>query len=169
MIPTGVAEDIYIQFTPTASSLDSMAAYKYYYDTIRIHCEGDKILIPIHAFPVINSSYPDQIPKLIDMGQKCRLGGTYENKIVIQSNTPVTFEYEILVVKSHPEIMITSPLIGDITGMQATELNFMYQPLSYSTAEMEFEIKTTEFDNKPKLVRVVGTSAPFTGPPIDIN
>ncbi len=69
MIPTGVAEDIYIQFTPTStSSLDSMAAYKYYYDTIRRHCEGDKILIPIHAFPVINSSFPDQIPKLIDMG-----------------------------------------------------------------------------------------------------
>ena len=45
-----------------------MAAYKYYYDTIRIHCEGDKILIPIHAFPVINMMFPEQIPKIIDMG-----------------------------------------------------------------------------------------------------
>lgn len=146
-----------------------MAAYKYYYDTIRIHCEGDKILIPIHAFPVINSSYPDQIPKLIDMGQKCRLGGTYENKIVIQSNCPVTFEYEIDVIKIHPEIQILSPLVGDIIGMQSTELYFVYQPMSYSTAEMEFQIKTTEFDSQPKVVRIVGTSAPYTGPPIDIN
>ena len=32
-----------------------------------------------------------------------------------------------------------------------------------------FEIKTTEFDSQPKTVRIVGTSAPFTGPPIDIN
>ena len=50
MIPTGVAEDIYIQFTPAVDE------YKYYYDSVRIHCDGDKILIPIHAFPVINSS-----------------------------------------------------------------------------------------------------------------
>ena len=49
MIPTGVAEEIYIQFTPALNE------YKYYYDSVRIHCEGDQILIPIHAFPVINS------------------------------------------------------------------------------------------------------------------
>jgi hypothetical protein len=60
MIPTGVSEDIYIMFTPTSvNSHDPLSAYKYYYDTIRIHCEGDKILIPIHAFPVINNDYPD--------------------------------------------------------------------------------------------------------------
>jgi hypothetical protein len=60
MIPTGVSEDIYVMFTPTAlNSYDPQSAYKYYYDTIRIHCEGDKILIPIHAFPVINNDYPD--------------------------------------------------------------------------------------------------------------
>jgi len=53
--------------------------------------------------------------------------------------------------------------------MQATELYFVYQPMSYSTAEMEFQIKTTEFDSQPKVVRIVGTSAPYTGPPIDIN
>lgn len=59
MVPTGVSEDIYVQFTPTSQPDDTMAAYKYYYDTIRIHCEGDKILIPIHAYPVINSEYMD--------------------------------------------------------------------------------------------------------------
>jgi len=60
MIPTGVSEDIYILFTPTGSnSHDNLSAYKYYYDTIRIHCEGDKILIPIHAFPIINIDFPD--------------------------------------------------------------------------------------------------------------
>jgi len=71
MVPTGVSEDIYVQFTPASSSqneADVLSAYKYYYDTIRIHCEGDKILIPIHAYPVINSECMDQIPKMIDLG-----------------------------------------------------------------------------------------------------
>lgn len=138
MIPTGVSEDIYILFTPTAANAhDSMSAYKYYYDTIRIHCEGDKILIPIHAFPVINSNYPDQIPKLVDMGQMCRLGNTYQKSISIKSICPVTFEYEITVLKAHPEIQIESPLSGDIMGMQVTEIHFTYQPVSFSTAEIE--------------------------------
>ena len=54
-----------------------MDEYKYYYDSVRIHCEGDKILIPIHAFPVINSSKDDLFPKLIDMGRDAQIGKTY--------------------------------------------------------------------------------------------
>lgn len=50
ILPTGVSEDIYDQFTPTGSQ-----PYKYCYDSIRIHSDGVKKLIPIHAFPVINS------------------------------------------------------------------------------------------------------------------
>jgi hypothetical protein len=72
MLPTGVSEDIYIQFTPTGDQ-----PYKYYYDTIRIHCEGDKILIPIHAFPVVNSKLGNQFPKVIDLGRNQRLGNSY--------------------------------------------------------------------------------------------
>ena len=60
MLPTGVSEDIYVQFTPTGDQ-----PYKYYYDSIRIHCDGDKILIPIHAFTVINSKLYNQFPKMI--------------------------------------------------------------------------------------------------------
>jgi hypothetical protein len=98
MVPTGVSEDIYVQFTPTSATqnqADVLSAYKYYYDTIRIHCEGDKILIPIHAYPVINSECMDQIPKMIDLGSMCTLGQTYKKSLLIESKTPVTFEYEI--------------------------------------------------------------------------
>lgn len=53
--------------------------------------------------------------------------------------------------------------------METTEIFFSYTPVSFSTAEVEIQIKTTEFDSQPKIVRIVGTSAPFTGPPIDVN
>lgn len=71
MVPPGMAEEIYIQFTPAADE------YKYYYDSVRIHCDGDKILIPIHAFPVINSSKDELFPKLIDMGRDVQIGKSY--------------------------------------------------------------------------------------------
>ena len=77
MVPSGIAEDIYVQFTPNDE-------YKYFYDSIRIHCEGDKILIPIHAFPVINSKKDEIIPKLIDMGKDLKIGETY-NKVSFEN------------------------------------------------------------------------------------
>ena len=70
MIPSGIAEEIYVQFTPNDE-------YKYFYDVIRIHCDGDKILIPIHAFPVINSKKDDVFPNLTDMGRNLRVGQNY--------------------------------------------------------------------------------------------
>ena len=70
MVPAGISEDIYVQFTPNDE-------YKYYYDCIRIHCEGDKILIPIHAFPVINSKKDEIFPNYIDMGKHLRIGELY--------------------------------------------------------------------------------------------
>lgn len=70
MIPSGIAEDIYVQFTPNDEQ-------KYFYDAIRIHCEGDKILIPIHAFPVINSKKDQVFPTYLDMGKHLRVGESY--------------------------------------------------------------------------------------------
>ena len=128
MLPTGVAEDIYIQFTPAPDQ------YKYYYDSVRIHCEGDKLLIPIHAFPVINSKQPDLFPSVIDMGKSCVSGRSYNKQLQIESNCPVNFEYTIEVVQPHPEIII-SPLQGDILGMQLTTIDFQYNPKSLTTAE----------------------------------
>ena len=146
-----------------------MSAYKYYYDTIRIHCEGDKILIPIHAYPVINSECMDQFPKMIDLGSLCTLNHTYQKSMMIESRTPVNFEYEITVTKPHPDIQILSPLSGDITGMQVTNIDFAYLPLSFSTAEAQIQIRTSEFGSEPKTVRIVGSAAPFSGQAIDVS
>lgn len=54
-------EDVYIHFRPTE--------YKYYYDTIRVNTETENILIPIHAYPVLDRDNLREIfPKLIDFG-----------------------------------------------------------------------------------------------------
>ena len=47
----------------------------------------------------------------------CKLGNQYQKSIQIKSNTPVTFEYEITVLKAHPEIQIESALRADIIGL----------------------------------------------------
>ena len=116
MIPSGISEDIYVQFTPNDE-------YEYFYDSIRIHCEGDKILIPIHAFPVINSKKDELIPKSMDMGRACKVGQTYAKIVSIDSNCPINFEYQIKEVKPHPDIRVT-PASGDINGNSSTQITF---------------------------------------------
>ena len=73
----------------------------------------------------------------MDMGQGCTLGQTYTKSLMVESRTPVNFEYEMQVTKPHPDIQIVSPMTGDIEGNQVTNIEFAYLPLSYSTAEAE--------------------------------
>lgn len=120
MIPAGAEEELYVQFTPTEQ-------YNYHYDSIRIDCESDKIVIPIHAFPVINSLKDELLPSLIDMGKHRKVGQTYTKHIEIESNCPVNFEYKIEIVEPHPDIMV-SPLAGDIWGLETTLIEVVYSP-----------------------------------------
>jgi len=150
MIPSGISEDIYVQFTPNDE-------YKYFYDSIRIHCEGDKILIPIHAFPVINTKKDSLLPKEIDMGRSLKVGSAYQKHVNIESNCPVNFEFEIKEVKGHPDIRV-APMSGDIVGNSNTEITFSYNPTTFTTAEAEFEVRTSEFDFNPQIVRIVGSA-----------
>ena len=59
-IAPGLSETIYLFFTPSE--------YKYYTDNICINCPGNKIIIPIHAYPRMNIFVKEYIPKLIDFG-----------------------------------------------------------------------------------------------------
>ena len=154
MIPSGMDEAIYVQFTPNDE-------YKYFYDAIRIHCEGDKILIPIHAYPVVNTKQDKLLPSTIDMGKGCKVGGSYSKVVSIVSNCPIDFEYEFKEIAAHPDIKV-QPILGDIYGNSATNITFKYHPTTFTTAEAEFELRTSEFDFQPQMVRVVGSALPQT-------
>ena len=53
--------------------------------------------------------------------------------------------------------------MGDILGLQTTSIDFVYTPKSFSTAEAEIQIRTTEFDSQPKTIRITGSAAPGAG------
>ena len=72
----------------------------------------------MHAFPVVNSRKDRLFPALVDMGKHLRVGETYAQvsaltltlqTIDLESNCPVAFEYEIDVLKPHPDIQIGKP------------------------------------------------------------
>lgn len=138
MIPTNSCEEIYVQFNPTD--------YKYYYDCVRIHGAG--IILPIHAYPVINRTKERLLPKLVDMGD-CTFNDNMAKKILnIECDTPVTFEYIIEWVEHHPDIHVT-PMQGEIKALEKTPIEIMYRPSTNTTAQAKFKMTTTEFNSKP--------------------
>ena len=77
----------------------------------------------------------------------------------IDSNCPVNFEYEFKEIKPHPDIRV-SQLLGDIYGNQSNPITFSYAPSTFTTAEAEFELRTSEFDFEPQVIRIVGSAIP---------
>lgn len=86
-----------------------------------------------------------------------KIGEVYKKKLLIESNSPVSFEYQIEWVKDHPDISIT-PLSGDIVGGQNVKLELVYRPCDSTTAQAVFTIITTEFDSKPQEVKIIGSA-----------
>ena len=93
------------------------------------------------------------------MGKGCKVGQNYSKTVVIESNCPINFEYEIKEVKGHPDMKV-NPVSGDIIGNGRTEINFNYNPSTFTTAEAMFEIRTSEFDFKPQTIRITGSAQP---------
>jgi hypothetical protein len=97
-VAAGMSQEVYIIFCPKD--------YKYHYDNIKVHSEGENILIPIYAFPVMNPNIRELVPKIIDMGiREC---GSVKKKTLTLTNTiPVTFEFQINVTKNSHYIDIS--------------------------------------------------------------
>ena len=124
LIPSGDSEEIFVMFTPDA--------YQYYYDCVRIHCEGENLIIPVHGFPIVNNSRDSLLPSLIDMG-KVEVGDQYSKKLSIECTTPINFEYSIQWIKPHADILV-EPLEGDIPGNSKTWIEITYIPRESTTA-----------------------------------
>jgi hypothetical protein len=51
-------------------------------------------------------------------------------------------------------------MVADIVGLETTIIDFEYNPKTYSTAEMEISVRTSEFDSQPCIIRIVGSAQP---------
>jgi len=71
------------------------------------------------------------------MGTGCKVGQTYTKTMDIESNCPVSFEYEFKEINPHPDFRIT-PMVGDIEGNKNTTLTFSYTPTTFTTADAEY-------------------------------
>ncbi len=110
-----------------------------------MHCAGDKILIPIHGYPVVNQEVDRLLPPILDFG-KNSINQEYKKSVFIQCTVPVNFEFEFRMLQHHPDIQVV-PIRGDIFGLSKTKIDFFYRPTSYTTACAEYMFKTSEFNS----------------------
>ena len=56
--------------------------------------------------------------------------------------------------------MRIEPLFGDIKGMSKTFIDIIYTPSSFSTANAEVSIRTTEFGSESWICKITGSARP---------
>jgi hypothetical protein len=151
LIAPGLSEIIYLSFTPQD--------YIYYSDFIRILCEGEKMMIPIHAFPRMNIHIKEYLPKYIDFGT-VSINSTEKKQITLRNIINVPFEYEFVPVKHCSEIII-DPLFGDISSISNTFIDVKFSPKSYGFFQSEYEFRLSEMDYQPFFITISGSCNVF--------
>eukprot|EP00960_Hanusia_phi_P045297 757153-Hanusia_phi.AAC.7 len=163
-ISPGMSEKIFVQFSPTE--------LRYYHDAIRIHCDGENLLIPLHAYPTISPSVSlpsaplppgsgDEFvffPKQIDFGM-CLLAQQHERVLPITSHVPLEFDFSIRVMSAHPDMQV-EPLQGTVPPLGQVEVLLIYNPTRMVTAEMILEIRIEQFNFRPHRLSVIGSARP---------
>ena len=143
----GTADEVTIEFTPQE--------WRYYYDAIRINCESENILVPVHAYPAMGEV---SIPSFIDMGM-CPLSDTRVKKINITCSVPIDFDFVIDMVSPHPFFTVTPPR-GTIPAKGSVDLLISYTPQNYTTVTMAFDFILNQYNSKPIRCSVSGSSTP---------
>jgi phage-related protein len=146
-IAPGLSETVFITFNPQS--------YQYYYDYIRIFCEGDKIQIPIHAYPKMNIHMKEYVPKYINFGT-VQINSGEHKEIVLRNVVTSSFEYEIVPLKVCDAISV-DPLLGEIEGFSNKVIVFQFKPIAYGLYVAEYEFRLSEFDYQPIVINVCGT------------
>jgi len=137
--------------------------WDYFHDFIRIFCsDKDHLVVPIHAFPVIDTS---EFPKNISFSVSGKsLGQTFTRKINIHSKCPINFQFQILILQSHPSFSVT-PSSGEILGNSSSQILITYHPTEYMTSYMKLQLTTSQFASLPLICDVTGVCSCHTTAP----
>ncbi|KAF7666584.1 hypothetical protein LDENG_00098890 [Lucifuga dentata] len=144
----GLAYMLKIQFCPDE--------WRYFYDCIRVHCKGEEnLLIPVHAYPVIDDLH---IPSHIDL-PAVPLGQSISHAIPLSCSCPIDFEFQVYVIQPHKAFSIL-PVAGVIPASRQVEITVTFTPFQYETCQVTIQLVVSQFNTKPYLCTITGSSAP---------
>lgn len=147
LIP-GLAYTLKVAFCPEE--------WRYFYDCIRVHCKGEEnLLIPVHAYPVIDDLH---IPPHIDLSA-VPLGHSVCHTIPLRCSCPTDIEFQVLVIQPHEAFSI-HPLTGVIPANGEGTITVTFCPLQYETSQFTFQLVVSQFNTKPHLCTISGSSTP---------
>ena len=150
-IAPGLSETIYLFFTPSE--------YKYYTDNICINCPGNKIIIPIHAYPRMNIFVKEYIPKLIDFGN-IPIDSTVSKNISVKNLIDQNFKYKITPMNDYPEIKIDK-MEDTFYEMRDNLIKITISPKNYGIFKADYEFQVSEVDFQPYIFTVFATCNSF--------
>ena len=150
-IAPGLSETIYLFFTP--------GEYKYYTDNICINCPGNKIIIPIHAYPRMNIFVKEYIPKLIDFGN-VPIDTTVSKNISVKNLIDQNFKYKITPINDCPEIKIEK-MEDTFYEMKDNLIKITINPQKYGIFRGEYEFQISEVDFQPYTFTIFATCNSF--------
>ena len=150
-IAPGLNETIYLFFTPSE--------YKYYTDNICINCPGNKIIIPIHAYPKMNIFVKEYIPKLIDFGN-VTIDTSETKNISVKNLIDQNFKYKITPINDCKEIKIEK-MEDTFYEMKDNLIKITVNPQKYGIFKGEYEFQVSEVDFQPYIFTVFATCNSF--------
>jgi len=150
-IPPGLSETIYLFFTPSE--------YKYYTDNICVNCPGNKIIIPIHAYPRMNIFVKEYIPKLIDFGN-IPLDSTVSKNISVKNLIDQNFKYKITPMNEVKEITIDK-MEDTFHEMKDNLIKVTINPKKYGIFKADYEFQVSEVDFQPYIFTIFATCNSF--------
>ncbi|XP_077978067.1 cilia- and flagella-associated protein 221-like [Glandiceps talaboti] len=144
----GMTMDIVVEFVPDE--------WRYYYDCIRVHCKEDEnLLIPIHAYPVMNTA---DFPEIVHF-PPTPVSHTSSKVIPLRCNAPIDFEFQLTYLQPHPAFTV-HPLSGIVPASGEVSIAVSFSPTDFSTAHMKLQLNISQFNSKPLVCSFSGVSEP---------